>query len=419
MPVHPSNVLMFCLEYSSNVGGGVGTHVREISMGLAESGDTVTVLSGTVGNPHTQVEPNRRVYLVPPEQNQRPDRTIVEGILDYNRTLSRSAADLISSEQIAPDLIHCHNWVTYPAAKAISDQFGIPIVVTVHYVSEPVESWWGQTPDPEITVQEQQLFRSSHAFIAVSRSIRSLMREYYSVPEERVTVVYNAVEGKHFGSSSLSRTDRERLRRVLAPSGEKIVVFTGRIHPMKGIVSLLESAALVLQEEPHVRYVMAGEPDSKAFAREFRDVLGRNPTLKDRVILLGKLPRQQVALLYSVANMALMPSVYDPCPYAAIEAMAAGVPLIASDGGGLAELVDNRITGLSVPVRVQPSGLRSVEPQELANATLSLLRNEEMAQELAKAALQKAAEAYSLPAMVSATQAVYREVLCRHSTMCQ
>lgn len=404
-------ILILSLEYSSTI-GGVGTHVQELSTGLAAAGDHVTVLSGTVGQPTCFSEGNKNVHLVPPpDQNQRPGRSMAQGILDYNQALASYAHRAILTGGYTPDLIHCHNWITYPAAFEIARSVRAPIISTIHYISHPIEEWWGQTPDPEILVQEEDLFRNGETFIAVSRSIRSLMRDFHAVPEQRVSVVYNSVDAEAFLPSLVSKGYLERLRSAVSPDNEKVVLFTGRFHPMKGIPALLKSAALVLDREPKVRYLMAGEPDSKAFALEFRDLLDRNPILKQKLTVLGKLSRRRVSTLYSVADLAILPSVYDPCPYAAIETMAAGVPLVASDGGGLAELVENGVTGLTVPVRVNAAGLRSVDPEELAEATLLLLRDENLARKMGKAARQKAAERHSPEIMVRATREIYQNTL--------
>jgi glycosyltransferase involved in cell wall biosynthesis len=407
-------ILILSLEYSPGASGGVGTHVQELSTGLARAGDSVTVLAGTVGRQERHVEGRKTVHLVPPDKNQKPGTSITQGILDYNSVLASYARRIILPEQGAPDLIHCHNWITYPAAADLARTLGIPTITTVHYVSEPAERWWGQTPDPEILAQEGLLFRQQSQFIAVSGSIQSLMREGYSVPEESVEVIYNAVEPASFLPASLPVGYLDRLRASVAPSGEKIVLYTGRFHPMKGISAMLKSAILVLQHEPNVRYLMAGEPDSQAFALEFREHIDRNPILQEKLTVLGKLSRQRVAMLYSLADLALLPSVYDPCPYAAIEAMAAGVPLVASDGGGLAELVEHEVNGLAVPVRIGEAGMRSVNPEELAQATMRLLRDDDLARRLGEGARQIAAEKYNMEVMIRSTRTVYQGVMSRN-----
>jgi glycosyltransferase involved in cell wall biosynthesis len=411
-------ILMLSLEYSSGIGGGVGTHVQELSTGLELAGDRITVLSGTVGQPRRFTQGKRIVHLVPPNPNQKSGRSIVQSILDYNHTLATYAQEMILDSEDTPDVIHCHNWITYNAAIEIARAAKKPVISTIHYLSYPIEPWWGQVPDPEIVTQEEALFRNGHTFIAVSQSIRSLMRDCYSVSEQGVRVIYNAVDPELFQPSSISIEYRDRLRSAICPANEKIVLFTGRFHPMKGIPALLKSAVLVLQKEPKVRYLMAGDPDSKAFALEFRKLVDQNPILKQKLTVLGKLSRPSVAGLYSVANVALLPSVYDPCPFAAIEAMAAGVPLVASDGGGLAELVENGITGLTVPVRGNGTGLRSVEPEELAEATLRLLRDPKLAQKMGRAAREKAAATYNPEIMVRATREVYGNVINAERRKC-
>lgn len=405
-------ILILSLEYSPEISGGVGTHAQELSTGLADAGDSVSVLSCTVGKPECRVEGNKRVYLLPPETDTK-GRSIAQGILNFNRTLAEYARRIIIPEAGVPDIIQCYNWITYPVAEILSHAFEAPVVSTIQYVSEPVERWWGQTPDPEIVAQEKNLFRNAERFIAVSRSIRAMMRDTYAVPESRVDVIYNAMDPRFFTQLSVSQEYLERLRQSVAPGNEKIVLYAGRFHPMKGVSALLESAVRVLKSEPNVRYLMAGEPDSQAFAREFQDLLRQNPILQSKITILGKLSRKKLAVLYSVANAALVPSVYDPCPYAAIEAMAAGVPLIVSDGGGLDELVQHGVNGLKVPVRTNENraGLCSVDPGELADATLLLLRDEPLATALGAAAREKAREAYSREVMVRATRDVYHVML--------
>ena len=93
--------------------------------------------------------------------------------------------------------------------------------------------------------------------------------------------------------------------------------------------------------------------------------------------------------------------------------MVAGVPLVVSDGGGLAEHVEHGINGLKVPVLAHESGLRSADPEDLADATLMLLRDRDLARKLARAAQQKAAEAYSSEVMVRATKEAYLAALTR------
>lgn len=408
-------ILMLSLEYSPGLSGGVGTHVQELSAGLARSGDSVTVLSGTTGKHQCLAEGRKDVHLVPPDSGENNGMSIAQNILRYNRKLVSYADAEVLGKSSRPNLIHCHNWTTYPAAAALSDLTGAPVLTTVHYLSYPIEAWWGQEPDPEIVAEERKMLRQGSTFIAVSEAIRDLMRDVYSIPETVVSVIYNALDFTSFLQESEATDLRDRLRRAVAPSDETIILYTGRLHPMKGIAALLRSASIVLSKEPNVRYLLAGEPDSQAFAIEFRRLLEGDQVLKNKVTVLGKVNRKHVAALYSVADMAVLPSVFDPCPYAAIEAMAAGLPLIASNGGGLAELLTDGVSGVTVPVHIYSGSLRGVDPTEFAEATLKLVRNRDLATRLGNEARKRATESYRTEVMVGATQSVYRHVLSKET----
>jgi glycosyltransferase involved in cell wall biosynthesis len=403
-------LLLLSMEYSPGLSGGVGTHVQELSTGLAATGDSVTVLSGTVGKHERTREGNKFVHLVPPGNDRPRSASIAQGILGYNRTLVEYAKEALLTRD-RPDLIHCHNWITFPAAREIASITGAPLLTTVHYLSDPIEQWWGQTSDPEIVAQEREMLSHGMRFIAVSAAIRALMNDVYEVPKNQINVIYNGIDPALFQMGAREKSYGERLKKIVAPANESIVLYTGRLHPMKGVTALLKSAAIVLDEHPATRYVLAGDPDSQAFALEFRAQLEGDSRLKNGVTVLGKINRRQVAALYSVADLAILPSVFDPCPYAAIEAMFAGIPLIASNGGGLAELLLDQVSGISIPVRHQHGNIRSVDPAELAHATLRVLRDKDFAQKIGQNARDHAYRAYTSATMVKATRQLYAEIV--------
>lgn len=404
-------LLLLSMEYSPGLSGGVGTHVQELSTGLAATGDSVTVLSGTVGKHERIREENKFVHLVPPGNGRPGSASIAQGILGYNRTLVEYAKEVLLTRDNLPDLVHCHNWITFPAAREIASITGAPLLTTVHYLSDPIEQWWGQTPDPEIVAQEREMLDRGVRFIAVSGAISTLMNDVYEVPKNQINVIYNGIDPTLFQMGDREKSYGERLKKIVAPASENIILYTGRLHPMKGVTALLKSAAIVLDECPATRYILVGDPDSQAFALEFRAQLEGNPRLKHGVTVLGKISRRQVAALYSVADLSILPSVFDPCPYAAIEAMFAGIPLIASNGGGLAELLLDQVTGVTIPVRHQCGNIHSVDPAELAQATLRVLRDKDFAQNIGQNARDHAYRTYTSAIMVTATKRLYAEIV--------
>jgi glycosyltransferase involved in cell wall biosynthesis len=337
--------------------------------------------------------------------------TMTQGILAFNKDLVSFARQTVFAEWETPDVIQCYNWLTFPAAYELGQSLHIPVVSTIQFVSEPCERWWGQIPDPEIVEQEAMAFRHADRLITVSHSMRSIVQRTHGVPDHKIHVVYNAMDVEAFTKNNIAPQHLTKLRGAVASGGEKIVFFAGRLNPQKGVSAIFESIPQVLEHYPNVKYIFAGEPDSQHFARTLREMFDQNPVLKSKTVMLGKLPRHKLAALYKIADVALVPSVYEPFGYAAIEAMAAGVPLVATAAGGLAEIVDHEKTGLSVPVHVGENGVRSVDVPGLALATRRMLQDEDLTRQMALAAGEKVKKVFELETMVRDTRAIYEAAI--------
>jgi len=410
---HALSVLMLSMEYSPEISGGVGTHVQELSAGLARSGDRVAVLACAAGKTEKMVEGNKSVYLLAPTQvqNTQAASTIVNGILAFNKNLVSYARETVLREWGVPDLIQCYNWLTFPAAYELGSSLHVPVICTIGFLSEPCERWWGQAPDLEIVKQERLACRKADRLIAVTNSMRSIVQSTHTVSDDKIDVVYNAMDLEAFSVDNASPQLLSRLRATIAPNGEKIILYAGRLNPQKGISAIFESIPQVVAHYPNVKYVFAGEPDSQRFAAELRKMFDQDQTLKARTILLGKLPRRKLAALYKIADVALVPSVYEPFGYAAIEAMAMSVPLVATDAGGLSEVVDQEKTGLTVPVHALEDGTRGVDIPALTLATTRMLEDEPFSREMAGAAREKVRTVFGVEKMVHATRAVYETAI--------
>lgn len=404
--MEPHRILILSMEYSPDVSGGIGTHALELARGLAKRACEVTVVACSPGSSASYFDGNVAVHRVAPAEASSGPSSIVEGILAVNDRMIESATALFTHGDGVPELIQCYNWLTFRAAAELGRRLGVPVVSTIQYISHPVERWWGQEPLPGIVRQEQELFSASCHFIAVSASLRDLIVSTYRVPPERIAVVYNAMDPTPF-SAPVSPEKLARLRHALSPDGSAVVLFAGRLSPQKGISALLDSAVLVLAQRPSVRYVLAGEPDSLEFARWIEDVPQRYPDLAGRIVFLGKTPRNKLPFIYKASDVAVVPSVYEPFGYAALEAMAAGTPVIVSATGGLAEIVEHERTGLHVPVRDSSDGRRQPDPYTLAQSQLRLLADRDFAAGLASAAMNSASENFHSDVMVQATRRVY------------
>jgi len=404
------NILILSMEYSPEISGGVGTHVQELSAGLSRSGDRVAVVACTVDKAQKLVQSHRIVYLLPPTTRgggATATQSVTQGILAFNEDLISCTRKRVIPEWGTPDLIQCYNWLTFPAACELGRSLHIPVISTIQFVSEPCERWWGQMPDPEIIEQEAIAFRNADRLIAVSHSMRSIVQRTHGVPDHKIHVVYNGMDVEAFSKINILPQQLNKLKASVAPGGEKIVLFAGRLNPQKGVSAIFASMPRVLERYPDVKYVFAGEPDSRHFAGRLQEIFNENPAFKAKAMLLGKLPRPKLAALYKIADVALVPSVYEPFGYAATEAMASGVPLVATAAGGLAEIVDHEKTGLSVPVHTGENGVRAVDVAGLASATARMLQEGEFARQMALAAGQKVRGVFGLKTMVTATRSIY------------
>lgn len=409
-PAAPLKVMILALEYTPEESGGVGTHAFELAHGLSAAGCRVTVLAYTSREPATQHEPNLTVHLLAPGSARAAQLSIAQGILSFNDDLAARARTLIDADG-PPDIVQFYNWITFPAAQRLREALGIPIIGVIQYVSEPIERWWGQTPDAEIAAQEAALFRDSGPLICCSGSLRTIIQGAYGVPAERLRVVHNGMNMRAFAEAPSAPGQLAQLRRTIAREGEQIVLFAGRLHPQKGVGALIESAARVIAQRPQVRYLLAGAPDSQQFTQSVRALLERHADAQPRIKLLGKLPRRQLSWLYQVADLAVAPSVYEPFGYAAIEAMAAGVPLVATEVGGLAEIVEDGRTGLLVPVHTEAGAPHAVDVERLAAAQLALLSDAGLARRLGEAGRRRVFAAFDLDTMTQAFLDAYREAI--------
>jgi alpha-maltose-1-phosphate synthase len=414
----PSTFLILTMQYSDEIGGGIGISAQELSAGLSRNGDHVTVLSCTLGKREKRVDGNRTVYLLPPSPPSNGSVSMTQGILAFNKEVVAYASETVFSECATPDLIQCSNWLTFPAARELGRSLGIPVVCRIHFLSEPCERWWGQIPDPEIVEQEAIAFREADRLVTVSHSIRSIVQRVHGIQDNKISTVYNGINIEAFLSSNISAQELAKVKTAIAPGGEKIVLFAGRLHPQKGVLAILASIPQVIEHLPNIRYVFAGEPDSQDYARKVRETLDANPALKAKTLFLGKVPRRKLAALYKVADLALVPSVYEPFGYASIEAMAAGVPVIVSSAGGLAEIVDHEKTGLCVSVHREKDGTHSVDVADLADATQRMLRDEEFAKDMARAASQKVREMFNSEALVRGIRSVYESAMSEFQLRC-
>lgn len=404
------HILMLSAEYPPTHKGGQGVHAAELVTGLGQRGDQVTVFAFTPQTPQV-IRPQEKVtvHLVAP-QAVSFHAEMSQQIKVFNDELLAYCQECFIT-QTPPDLIHCQDWQLFPVAQALRQQWGIPIVGTVHLLDEPLQRWWGETPYPDSIVQENQFSHEVDLLITVSHSMAEIIAATHHQPREKIRVIHNGFDTRPFAQAALPIAAREKLRRTMAPPEGKILLFAGRLTPAKGLKAFFAAAAQVTSSMDNVRYLVIGESATRAAAQMIDGLQRQYATLQPKLKMLGKIPRRQLAMLYQVADVAIVPSIYEPFGYAAAEAMAAGVPVVASNTGGLAEIITHGKTGLLVPTYVDEEGVHHVDAAALAEAQLTLLRDSSLAIRLGQAGQQRILCDFTLDKMVAETIQAYRHVL--------
>ena len=225
------------------------------------------------------------------------------------------------------DVIHAHDWMTFPAGLALSEKFKKPLVVHIHSTEF---DRCGEHINQAVYDIERQGMQGADAVFVVSYPTRSIVQERYGVNPEKSHVIYNGIEngnGEHESSIPMIR------------KGEKVVLFMGRITMQKGPEYFIHAAKRVLEKMRNVTFVMAGSGDQTEAMMD----LARKEGIQDKLIFTGFLRGKEVDRVFRMADVFVMPSVSEPFGIAPLEAISHDVPVIISKTSGVAEVLHHAL----------------------------------------------------------------------------
>lgn len=246
-------------------------------------------------------------------------RNLYEEVLRYGKEARRIA------ERENFDIIHAHDWLSFPAGVAAKRSSGKPLVVHVH--ATEFDRTGGTGVDQRVYDIERWGMEQADAVIAVSRFTKNIIVERYGIAPEKVTVVHNAVEESMAfqGDASFSFP------------GKRIVLFVGRMTLQKGPDYFVAAAQKVLADDTNIMFVMAGDGDMYHRVVEKAAELG----ISDRFVFAGFLRGEALARLYRSADLFVMPSVSEPFGLTALEALQNYAPTLISKQAGVGELLSH------------------------------------------------------------------------------
>jgi glycogen(starch) synthase len=264
---------------------------------------------------------------------------------------ARLVVALASREEF--DIIHAHDWLTYPAGIALAKVTGRPLVVHVHSTEFDRA---GNNVNQRIYDIERAGMHAAERVIAVSQLTRSICVSRYAVPESRVDVVYNGIEREQTQPAPGARIE----------SGDRIVLFLGRITMQKGPEYFIAAARRVLEKIQNVKFVLAGSGDMALRMIELAAGMG----IGHKVLFTGFLRGRDVERVFRMADCYVMPSVSEPFGIAALEAISHDVPVILSKTSGASEVLTHVLK------------VDFWDIDEMANKIIAVLRHPPLSQTL-------------------------------------
>jgi len=336
-------VLILSWEYPPVIEGGLGRHVRKLAEHLVADGIEVHVL--TRGGGRLPLEESRRgvvVHRVREPEFPREVEAFVRWVGDMNIDMCRAGVSLC--ERFSFDLVHSHDWLVAEAAEAVAKAAEVPWLVTVHATEfGRHQGWVRQHPQSHIHGVERRMCRRADRLITCSEYMRGHVSRVFGVASERIRAIPNGVDPADLEPSET--VDLDALRRRFAAPGELLVLLVGRLVYEKGFHLALEALAPIAASRD-VRFVVAGTGTAEAELKSQARELG----LSQRGTFLGWVGDDILHSLYRVADLVIVPSIYEPFGLVALEAMASGCLCVVADTGGLREVVPGDGTvGLRFP----------------------------------------------------------------------
>jgi starch synthase len=397
-------VALLSREYPPEVYGGAGVHVEYLARELAR---LVDLEVHCFGAPRPAGPPGS------PRVTAHPTWHALAGEARELGALRTVATDLsIAAAVEGNDLVHSHTWYANLAGHLAKLLYGIPHVVSVHSL-EPLRPWKVEQLGGGYHVSrfcERTALEAADRVIAVSSGMAAdVIGVYPSVDAGRVRVIRNGIDTDQYRPDP--GTD------VLAAYGvdpdRPSVIFVGRITRQKGVPHLLDAALAI---DPAAQLVLcAGAPDTPELGREVAAKVARVREERGGIVWIEKmLERREVVQLLTHATVFVCPSVYEPLGIVNLEAMACETAVVATDTGGIPEVVADGETGLLVPFDSDGAGgprdpIRFAA--DIAERVNRLLADPDLAERMGRAGRRRAVEEFSWSAIAAETAALYAELV--------
>jgi glycogen(starch) synthase len=356
-------VLILSWEYPPVVEGGLARHVRKLCEQLARDGVEVHVLTRGGGRLGADEERHGvQVHRVREPDFPKDDLdAFIAWVEHMNADMHSAGAEL--GDALDFDLVHSHDWLVADASRRLSRAFGVPWLVTVHATEYGRhQGWVDKHPQSHIHAVERRMVRGADRVITCSHYMRGHVADVFGIAPGRVKVIPNGIDPTDLQPIP----DLPRLRATFAAPGEKLVLMVGRLVYEKGFHLALDAMPRLIERLGNVRFLVAGSGTAEGELKAQAKRLG----LMEHGSFVGWTGDEVLHSYYRIADLCVVPSLYEPFGLVALEAMASGCPTIVADTGGLREVVPG---GRRVGLR-----FRARDSRSLARMAEQLLADDEL-----------------------------------------
>jgi len=390
-------ILMLSWEFPPRLVGGLGRHVDALTRALVAAGHEVHVISRSHPDaPMTEQHGPLHVTRVDASPPAVPFDDLVPWVLAFNTAVLAAATRSARERQF--DVVHAHDWLVASAGVELAGVFDLPLVGTIH--ATEFGRHQGHLPGPMnhlIHAIEGWFVEHSDRTIVCSTYMHEQVGTLFGVPDDRTDVIPNGVE---VDALAPPEADVLALRRTLADDATHLVLFAGRLEYEKGVQTVLHALERLVERVGAVRFLVAGVG---TYSDELRHLVGELG-LEHRVHFTGFLEERELRLHYAAADVAVAPSIYEPFGLVATEAMACGTPVVASDTGGLREIVASG-SGLTFPPQ---------DAEQLADRIAEVLVDPVLARDLVTRGRERIRSLYDWSDVAARTVESYERTVDEH-----
>ncbi len=378
-------------EYPPRVVGGIARHCEGLAKALVNQKHDVHLFTlDFPGSPEYEEMDGIKVYRASTELGH---PNFLTWVLMFNHFLSKRMADV--TKTIDFDVMHVHDWLAAFSGISFKHYLKKPIILTMHS-TEVGRAQGLHSPDSfSINGIEWWATYEADRVIVCSHSMKDEICNHFNLPRKKVDIIPNAIDASNYDIP----VDRGAVRQRYGVGwGEKLILCVGRLVPQKGVEYFIRAIPLIAKKYPGAKFIIVGE----GWSRDLLEEEARASGHANKITFTGFASDKQVIELMTSADTLVVPSIYEPFGIVALEGMATGVPVVASQVGGLAEVIDHDKTGIFVYPR---------SPESLAWGIDKVLSDPDHAKMLTKNAKEKLHKAYSWEAVAMKTVEVYKKVV--------